>query len=269
MSKTKTEMVKKQEAIEIQVMNAEQSDQIHMLGILQGAKQVANGLQKLVSAQVINTLDAFQKEEKYKALGFDTFVDFLNNSPYAPMKKDEYYDRKALLDKEGESTYDALNSLNLPVYRRKALAAGAIRVEGEMVLIGGEDGQEERVPITETRRLKQILKDLTDANVVKSDALEVANRKLAKALKDKESAESEVEDLHEQLAAAGDPLTAGIEPSGLVLGIAQLEQGFRTLENYVQTTKPKQQDIDDLCERLEKRLNQSFRAFGLDIPEGI
>jgi hypothetical protein len=268
MAKKNEEAIVKADKIEALALTNEQTDQAHFLGLLQGARELARGLDKLVSAQVVNALDQFQKEERYKLFGHLTFVEFLNQSAYSPMKKDEYYDRKALLEKEGESTYDALNALNLPVYRRKALPPGAVRVEGEFVVLGGEDG-EERIPITEGKRLKQVLKALTDANVAKEEALTAAQKKLERSEKAKADAEAEVEELHTRLNEAGDPLTQGIEPSGLVLGIAQLEQGFRTLEGHVKDTKPSQKEIDDLCERLERRLNAAFRAFGFDVPQGL
>lgn len=269
MSKNKeAALVKTDRQIEAMALTNEQNDVAFFLGKLQGAQQVSQGLMRLISAQVVNSLEQLQQEEKYKLFGHDTFVDFLNNSPYSPMKKDEYYDRKGLLEKEGESTYDALNSLNLPVYRRKALPPGAVRIDGEFVVLGGEDG-EERIPITESKRLKQVLKALTDANVAKDEALTAANKKLERAQKAKADAEEEIENLQTQLNEANDPLTQGLEPSGFLLGITQLEQGFRTLETHVKEAKPSQKEVDDLCERLEKRLNAAFRSFGFDVPPGL
>lgn len=269
MAKKNEEALVKAEKIESMALTNEQNDVVFFLGKLQGAKQVTQGLMRLISAQVVGALEQLQQEEKYKLFGHETFVDFLNNSPYSPMKKDEYYDRKALLEKEGETTYDALNSLNLPVYRRKALPPGTVRIEGEFVVVAWEEGEEERIPITESKRVKQVVKALTDANVAKEEALTATQKRLERMEKAKSDAEAEIEELHTKLAEAGDPLTQGIEPSGYVLGLAQLEQGFRTLEAFVKETKPDQKKVDDLCEQLEKRLNAAFRSFGFDVPSHL
>ena len=107
------------------------------LGGMRAADRIASAL----SAQVMANLIAFEKEKMHEQMGYKRFAEFLDRSPYSPMTKHQFYKRREIFDREGEQVFDLMNEIGLPLARRKLLGRGAVRVEGETVIVNDGDGE--------------------------------------------------------------------------------------------------------------------------------
>lgn len=138
--------------------------------MLVGGFKAASKIAKVIDSEVMRGLEIFQKDEIYLSLGFLTMVDFLN-SDQSPLTKSQYYERKALLEKEGDQLFDAFSSLGLSARRRKLLGKGSVELDGETVIVKDGD-QETSIDLTDRSRLLETLTALADANSDKSAKLE-------------------------------------------------------------------------------------------------
>lgn len=149
-----------------------------------GGFNVVNRIAQTLSSELMRALITFREEKLYESLGYENFTDFLNTSEYAPMSKSQFYERKAVLEKEGDVTFDLLNNLAFPVIKRKQLGAGHIQLDGDTVIVvSGEFGEEttEEINITDRARLLETLSALADANADKSKKLEKKQAQLEKS----------------------------------------------------------------------------------------
>lgn len=157
---------------------------------LGGIGAISNLADKL-SAQAIRALEVFEQSKGYKALGFKTFKDFLNESRYSPVSKSQYYDRLDALTQEGDAAYDLLNSLNVPLSRRKKLPPGAVTVEDDTLVIG-----ELRIPLEDRRRIVETVKSLAETNQQQA-------RKIEKGTEQNKKLKQERDELKKGKAASG------------------------------------------------------------------
>ncbi len=134
---------------------------------------------RFLTASAIRAIDAMKEQNIHIQCGYSRFDLFLDKSPLSPMGSDKYYRQKQLLQAEGENTFDALNRLGIPLSTRRQLGSGTIEVDGNDVLIGNE-----RIPITDAERIKQMLKDQADANVRLTRDLDEGRRQMT--VKEKE-----------------------------------------------------------------------------------
>lgn len=165
-----------------------------------GAFTVTNRIAQALSAELMRALIQFQEEKIYESFGYETFVDFLNDSEHSPMTKSQFYERKKVLEIEGDAAFDLLNSLSLPIQKRKLLGAGNVQVDGSTVFITTQnpDGDDQIVEIelNDRTRLLQTLSALADQNTL-------LNAKSAKQKEKIEKGESEIENLQKKLDAGG------------------------------------------------------------------
>ncbi len=105
-------------------------------------------------AATFRALEQFAEVEGYRALGFDRFDQFLNSSR-SPLTKSQYYERKALLEAEGDQTFDVLNSLNVPITLRRQVGTGAVRVEGDALIV-----DDERIALDDRAVVVEVMKML-------------------------------------------------------------------------------------------------------------
>jgi hypothetical protein len=132
-----------------------------------------------IDAASIRALAHFADIEGYKQFGFDRFDDFLSKSPYSPMSRSQYYERKSLLDKEGDAAFDLLNTLRVPAAARKLLSEGKVQVEGNEVVIG-----ESRIPVTDRDAVLEVVSTLAEKSKSQADIIERGKEKV-KELKKK------------------------------------------------------------------------------------
>jgi hypothetical protein len=156
-----------------------ESRKLELLGAIKGLAHAANSL----TAQAMHCLCAVQEQEFWRDIPFDdtrncaNFNEFL--SVHGPFGKSKFYEMKDLLDKEGSATFDTLTALGISYERRKLLQPGSIGVDGDEVVIDNE-----RVPISNARRIKTILATLTE-KIAKQDDQIAAGEQTVRKLKDR------------------------------------------------------------------------------------
>ncbi|MCW5959298.1 MAG: hypothetical protein KIS76_03995 [Pyrinomonadaceae bacterium] len=136
-----------------------------------GGIHTVGKLSEALSSQEMRALETFQKERLYHAFGFQTFVEFLG-SDYSRMTKSQYYERLRILDIEGDRIFDLLNDAGLSVSKRKLLGKGNIQLDGETLIVVGDDGDETEIEISDRSRILETLSALADANADKSRKIE-------------------------------------------------------------------------------------------------
>jgi hypothetical protein len=145
-----------------EVKDNRKSRALFALGGIKAADQIASSIFSAISSQSMKALDFFQKEKMYLDLGYETFVDFLQNSEFSPMTKSQYYERKNLISNEGEVVYDYLNSIGLSVSVRKLLTENngkEISIEGDYFVVG-----EEKIEMKESSSIKNLLLEIANDN---------------------------------------------------------------------------------------------------------
>lgn len=152
-----------------------------------GAATFADNATQAMNAQAIRGWEMFQQEEGYKAFpGKDgepckDFAQYLDKYRPNGLTKARYYDRKNLLEKEGDEVFNLLNSLSVPATSRLALTSGDIEIKEDEIILGGK-----AAPMGDKKQIKALFKEI-------STAFESAE---AKATKDKKA-------LHKQMKRAG------------------------------------------------------------------
>lgn len=177
-------------AVESAAVTQTEVEKEEALVYLGGIGAISNLADKL-SAQAIRALEVFEQSKGYKALGYDTFKDFLNESRYSPVSKNQYYDRLGALTQEGDAAYDLLNSLKVPISKRKQLPAGAVRVEDDTLILG-----EQRIPLDDRRRVVDAITALAESNEEKA-------RKIEKGTEQHKKLKQERDELKKRGAASG------------------------------------------------------------------
>ena len=177
-------------AVEDAAAGSSEVKQAEALMYLGGIGAIRSLTDKL-AAQTVRALEAFGESKAYEMLGYTTFVDFLNQSPYSPMTKSQYYDRLGALAAEGDAAYDLLNNLGVPLSKRKLLSDGAVQLDGDTLVVGGE-----RVPLNDRGRVVEAIKTLAETNQQQA-------RKIEKGTEQNKKLKQERDDLKKRGGAAG------------------------------------------------------------------
>lgn len=246
---TRIRAVEEEHAQEIVADNFKQHDENRKAKafLVLGGFLAVDKVTRALSSELMRAMIKFQEEKLYEPLGFDNFVDFLNNSDYAPMTKNQFYERKAVLEKEGDHAFDLLNNLGLPVQKRKLLGAGNVQIEGDKVIVtstvaDGAAEKTETIEINNRERLLQVLSALADQNAVLNQKTSKQREKIAKG-------ETEIEDLQKKLDAGSftgksstahfemymqaiTPLNQLIQFVGKLSAEEKEEQGIVTLRSF-------------------------------------
>lgn len=136
---------------------------------LLGAVKAAGLISRAISAEGIRTLQAIRDEKVYLSLGCASFDEFLDKHPDSPMSYYQFHQREELLAKEGDLTFQLLNTLKVPASKRKLLKAGEVNVAGEEVEINGE-----KFPVKNAIDLRKLIVGILD------EKAEVERREAAK-----------------------------------------------------------------------------------------
>ncbi len=187
---------------------SQQKTQTIEAGMRLGAAGALLTVSQKLNAEFIHMLEQFAETKGHNALGFSNFDSFLDESPYSPMTSNQYRDRKALLEREGDSTFDLLNSLKVPASTRKALPEGVVKIEGDVIAIA-----DERIQMTDRERVKELIRDLAKRNSQQST-------KLNKGQKDFEKLQKELTQLKANPAALS--LSSTPHNQALTLAVAAL-----------------------------------------------
>jgi hypothetical protein len=116
-----------------QVATKERTSRVYQL---LGAIKASGLIGRSVSAQEMRMLQRFQEEKGHEELGFTRFDDFLDQSPDAPMTYRQYNERIKVLNIEGDETFELMNSLRIPISKRRLLGKGEVEVEGKEIRVG-------------------------------------------------------------------------------------------------------------------------------------
>jgi hypothetical protein len=171
-----------------------------------GRVQAADRIAETLRSETMRAMILVEEQNKYKALGFPTFVAFLR-SPHSPLTKNQYYDRKKLLLKEGDQLFNLYPSLGISVQRRKLLGEGQVSLDGETVTV--KNGEEQiEVDIRDRARIAELITALTDATAAKVRTLEKTELALDKAMDDNAELKKKFEDLKASKAAEFDGRTS-------------------------------------------------------------
>ncbi len=155
-----------------------EADKMRAMFVL-GGINIADRVSESLGSEAIKAMIKFQEEKLYLALGYDTFVDFLNNSEFTRITKQQFYDRKALFEKEGEAAFDLLTELGVSIRKRKLLGKGNIELLGETLVVHTDDGVTE-ISIADRASILDAITALADANAEKSIKLQRQSEKIDK-----------------------------------------------------------------------------------------
>jgi hypothetical protein len=124
---------------------------------LLGAIKAAGLISRSISAEAVKSLQAVRDEKLYLHLGCASFDEFLDKHPDSPMSYYQFRQREELLAKEGDLTFQLLNTLRVPAAKRKLLTAGEVNVMGQEVEINGE-----KFPIANSIELRTLIVGILD-----------------------------------------------------------------------------------------------------------
>jgi hypothetical protein len=162
--------MKKNELVKSTSPSLQKNNQQRLFELLGASKAFAYTGQT-AEAQFMVTLMTIQEQELWREAEFDStrncndFDEFL--LIYGEFGKTAYYKRKALVEKEGIHSFDIMAHLGISMKQRQQLTAGAITIEGEEVIIN-----DERVPISDKKRIKVLISTLTEKVEAQSRQLE-------------------------------------------------------------------------------------------------
>ena len=165
-----------------------QIDRDRALLLLGGFKTAAR-IAVAINSEIMRSLELFQKEGIYEAFGYDRFAQFLDECEHSPMSKTQYYERKSLLDKEGDQMFNLYSELGISIRKRKLLGKGNVEIDGDNVIIHGSDGEDSIVNIDDTARLMEIVTAVIDSKVeqsIKIERLEKEKKADAEKIRDRD-----------------------------------------------------------------------------------
>ncbi|MEQ1644896.1 MAG: hypothetical protein ABL959_15715, partial [Pyrinomonadaceae bacterium] len=190
------------EAVSVSLATHDQARRDQANRFLGGAMAI-DRLKEHLASQVMTALMTIEEEKLYLDYGHATFAEFLDDNKFSQMSKSTFYRLRELFLKEGPMKYDLLTEWGIPAKLRKQLEAGDIEIEGNEIVIGGE----ERVNIGESRAIKAIIEKLvTEKNAVNED-LAKAETKLEKQAAQIKTGSDEITELQRNIDAMhdGDP----------------------------------------------------------------
>lgn len=184
------------EKAEVEITNQNDvNDALMFIGGIRAIDRLADNL----SAQTITALIQVEEKNLYKHLGFNRFVDFLDD--YG-LNKNRFYERKKLLEDEGIETYDLFNASRIPLSTRKLLLESGdvpIYVDGDNLIIG-----ESETPISDNTQIKQLVQDLAGEIRISKDALKTKEKRIENLKSQVETGQSEYDELRRAFDSASD-----------------------------------------------------------------
>lgn len=242
------------EAVEKAIQTNHDKDTYARSLLLLGGIRAVDRITQNLSSQVMTAMITFQQEDMHESLGYNRFADFLDDSEYSPMSKNEFYKRKDIFEKEGSELYDAFNSMKIPLSTRKLLAqsnGGEISIEGDKIIIG-----ETEVATTETDVIKEVVKSL--ANEIRS-----ANANADKQKSQVEKLNNQIKEGVEQYEILDRKYQSLSEGSPLDRAQSQLVNSFiRFNDELSKTTVIVKTGKEDFLDTLWMLLQESRKRLG-------
>lgn len=211
---------------------SQQLDRDRALMIIGGFK-TANKIQHAIGSELMRGLEVFQSEKIYLSLGFEDFVSFLN-SDISPLTKAQYYERKKLLEAEGDHLFDLYGSIGVSVRQRKLLGKGNVELSGETLVVhNGEETTE--ISINDRPSILDALTALADASADKSIRIQRQQEKIDKI-------DDKVRDLYAEIDAVKASKVAEAASNPHMIARVELGIAFRRLTDAAERLSPIEKD---------------------------
>ena len=201
---------------------------------LLGAIKAAGMISRSVSAEAIKSLQAMRDEKVYLFFNCASFDEFLDKHPESPMSYYQFRQREELLAKEGDLTFQLLNTLRVPAAKRKLLKAGEVNVVGQEVEINGE-----KFPVTNSIELRTLIVGILDEKAEVDRKAETLEKTIERGKKEIEKHKRTIVDLEDKASRGG---FAAADASPHARALVSLLGDFQLLSQGVQ-------EIDDATER--------------------
>lgn len=214
----------------------EQSNEVYKQQARDRAMQLVGGFKTAAKiAQVIDTewmrgLERFQEQREYLSLGYATMVDFLGSDD-SPVTKSQYYERKALLEKEGDKLFDLFGNIGLSLRNRKLLGAGNVQIDGENAIVLGADGEEIVIPVSDTSRLLEVVTTVIDAKLDLQKKLDKQAEAIAKH-------DDKVRELYDEVDRVKASKVAEVGQDPHSIAMVNLNFAYRALIEAVEDMTP-------------------------------
>jgi hypothetical protein len=201
MAGTKLEKFKRQEEQKLEMLQDKQLEikQFLTAGEMFGAVRFADALSRNLAAQTIRGLEAIQKNEGYKSYGFETFDEFLDNCPIPDMSKSKYYERRKVLELEGDEVFSVLSAFKVPISTRKLIGEGQIQIDGDQLIIG-----DQRADLTDMPTVKDLIKELANENRTLNEKGEKKDKEIDSLKEKLNTGAAEYEELRRAMDAQND-----------------------------------------------------------------
>ena len=237
------------------IQTYEESAHNNALMILGGLRAV-DRVSQMLSAQMMASLIRFKEEKMFESLGYTNFYEFLDNSEYAPITRNQFSDRFKLFKKEGERLFDLMNEIGMPLSKRKLLGKGNISFDGEMVLVKDDEGNETEIEINDRARILETITALADANADKSKKLETEKQKI----KDVEKQNAELSAEKERILAYKKAEFTDFHTTALM----NLAASFKSLEHQAEqlTSAEKAEFAPKTFETIAALMDDLSAAYG-------
>ncbi|HYE72582.1 MAG TPA: hypothetical protein VEF04_04590 [Blastocatellia bacterium] len=162
-----------------------------------GAIKALNSLTENLGAQVMRALMRFRDEKLYENYGYGRFDDYLDKHPTSPMSYATFNRREKLLESEGDDIYNLLESIQVPMTTRKALPPDSFEVRDNVLIVADDKGKEYEVPLTDTKRIKNIINNIAREH-------RDAKKKLTDETKKTEALTNRIKELSESKPASSE-----------------------------------------------------------------
>lgn len=245
-----------EEFVQEHLAHHKQADRDRAL-LIAGGFKTALKISAAIGSEVMRALEQFQEERLYASFGYDRFADFLDDSEFSPMSKAQYYERKAILDREGDMVFDLLSDLGMSIRRRKLLGKGNVEVHGDKVFVLQDNEQSVEIDLKDRTRLLETLTALADANADKSAKLEKQKAKIEKHDDEKRELYNELDRVKASAAAE-----IGKDPHSMAL--ANVAFAFAALREQIEilTDVDRTGRRDNALEIIANQLNLTRAAYG-------
>jgi hypothetical protein len=221
-----------------------------------GATRIINEIANRFGAQTMRMLQRVRDNKVWRRYGYKSFDDLLDNHPQSPMTRHQFYEREKVLGLEGDTAFNALNALHIPISKRKLLAEGDVTIEGNCMKIGQQEF------------------DLTDESSVAlalgTLAMEYAKekRKNERGTKELDVKKRRIGELEEERSHGGMAVDGTAHARALVVTLgdhAVLNQEIAKIEDEAERQRFGQEAMERLAQaRLELEESLGFTAPAID-----
>jgi len=229
---------------------------------LLGRAQAADRISVSLSSQVIRFLEMFEKTKMYRALGHHDFVTFLSNSGLHEVTKNRYYDRKKILDREGDPLFDALTVAGVPISIRGQFAKGDVTINGEHIVIKGDEDESDLLIHKDDH--SSIIQALSNQAIIRRAAAKELARVKDELSSVKEKHDTEKREIYAELDKARAARSAEVSGDPHSMALASLGFAFNGLREQAALLSDVDRAArrDNVLEILANQMQLTREAYG-------